>query len=120
MEPQIHRGALYRRRHRSLTDVVLIAWRGCRQADRDPRAAIATVAVRLDLAVVLLDEMSGDRQTEAEPAMLASRTTVGLPESIEDERQELRVDTDPRVVSLRSTPHPHWLRSEFRRDRPRA
>ena len=54
----------------------------------------------LDLLVVLLDEMPRNRQTKAEPAMLAGRATVGLPEAIEDERQEFGVDADPGVCHL--------------------
>src|SRR5262245_30072154 len=44
--------------------------------------------------------MPRDRQSEAEPSMLSCRTAVSLPKPIEHERQELDVDSDPRVFHL--------------------
>ena len=36
-----------------------------------------------------LDDVPDDREPEAEPAGLARRSGVGLPEALEDERQEI-------------------------------
>ena len=44
--------------------------------------------------------MSYDGQPQAETAIPASRSTIGLPESIEDVRQEVRFDTYARVVNI--------------------
>jgi len=51
-----------------------------------------------DAATVHFNHVSYDGQSQAEAAIPASRTTIGLPESIEDVRQELRFDSYARIV----------------------
>src|ERR1044071_7335510 len=55
-------------------------------------------AVGLDRAAVQLDQVAHYRQPQTEPAVLARRLLVGLPEPLEDVRQELRLDPGPRVA----------------------
>src|SRR5262249_61125140 len=47
----------------------------------------------LNGAAVHLDHITDDGQTEAQSAILACRCAVRLPESIEDIRQELRINS---------------------------
>ena len=45
------------------------------------------------------NHVSYDGQPQAETAIPASRTTIGLPESVENVRQELRFDANARIVN---------------------
>ena len=52
----------------------------------------------MTVTAVQLDEVADDGEPEPEPAVLSRGAHVGLPESVEDERQELGRDALPRVV----------------------
>ena len=41
--------------------------------------------------------MADDGQAQAEPAIATRRGAIGLPESVEDVRQKLRIDALPRI-----------------------
>ena len=74
-----------------------------RQGDGECRAVIFAGAFGGDGAAVELDELLDDGQAEAEAAVAAGRSTVGLAEAIEDVRQEFGRDAGPVSVTLTST-----------------
>ena len=63
----------------------------------------APLAGRRHRAAVQLGQLLRDREPEAEAAMLARERRVGLPEPLEDERQELRRDAAPVSLTVIST-----------------
>src|SRR5213594_2417225 len=69
-----------------------------RKGHGEDRAGILPRAVRGDGPAVLLDEMTDDREAEAQPAVGATDRAVGLPETLEDVRQELCRDALPGVA----------------------
>ena len=70
---------------------------GQRQMHGDGRAQAFARALDPDDAAVQLDEALHDRQPEAEPAVLARRRRIALPESFEQMRNEFRLDADAGV-----------------------
>ena len=46
------------------------------------------------------DQVPGDGQAQAEPAVRAGDRGVRLPETVKNERQKIRLDPDPRVRDL--------------------
>ena len=74
-----------------VVDVETCAGRGrSRQPHRKSGALSRAVAFGPDRASMQLDQLARDRQAEAQPAILPRETTVGLPKTLEDMRQELR------------------------------
>ncbi len=71
---------------------------GSRMCTVVPRPGPALVA--LNLPVMLLDQVAGDRQSETEAAVTAHRAAVGLPEPIEDVGQELGRDAGAGVLHI--------------------
>ncbi len=57
--------------------------------------------LRLEPPAVHLCQRIGDREAESQAAMATRRRAVCLPETIEDVRQEIRVDADSCVRSRR-------------------
>ncbi len=95
-----------------------------RQPDRDRRASIAALAVRPDFALVLLDQVAGDRETEPEASVSARRSAVGLSKPVEDVGEKVCLDADACVSNLdlnrfvlgrTANLHAAAFRSEFRR-----
>ena len=74
--------------------------RGNRKSDRKRCAVIGSVALRLDVTAVQLDEVAHDRQAEAHAAVRARRGRVRLAEAFEHVREELGRDADARVAHL--------------------
>src|SRR4051794_11313502 len=55
-----------------------------RQANRERRALIRSVAMRVDRSAMHLDEVAGDRKAEAEAALTIGGLAFALAETIED------------------------------------
>src|SRR6185369_11544588 len=68
------------------------------QLDDERRASSRAGALGAHVAAVQLDEVAHDREAEPETAEAARRRAVVLPESLEDEGQEPRVDAASRVA----------------------
>ena len=62
------------------------------QVHRERRSLSLAAAVGRHASAMQLDEMTPDRQTESEAAVLPRRAAVGLPEPFEDVRQKCRSD----------------------------
>jgi hypothetical protein len=71
-----------------------------RQPHLHRRPAIEPFALGVNVAAMLLDEMAGERQAQAQPAVPPGRATVTLPEPIEDVGQKLGRDTRTGVTNL--------------------
>jgi hypothetical protein len=80
-----------RRVHAPL-EITLLIDRDYRQLHHESRPPAFARAVGLHRPAVQLYQVAHYRQSQAEPAVLARRLLVGLPEPLEDLRQELRVD----------------------------
>ena len=74
-----------------------------RQLDADGRAVAHARAHRLDPSAVRLDEVTADRQAEAEPAVRAGERAVGLAEALEQMRQESGAMPSPVSLTVIST-----------------
>ena len=70
------------------------------QADGHRGAQAQAVAVGGDGPAVLLDQVAGDGQAQAEAAVIPRRAAVGLAEAIEDVGQEVGRDADAGVANL--------------------
>ena len=67
---------------------------GERQLDDEGRALAVTTTQGLHGAAVQAHEVPDDRQAKSQAAMRPRRSTVGLPEAVEYERQELGRDAN--------------------------
>src|SRR5439155_13066258 len=65
---------------------------GERQPHGERRAQVRPRALGLHVAAVQLDQMTNDREPESQTAVGTRARAVGLPEAIEDVRQELGRD----------------------------
>src|SRR5687768_17230653 len=72
--------------------------RGGGKRDGERRALAFAGAFGVNGAAMQLDDMPHDRQSNAQPAVRARAGAVGLAETIEDEGEELWVDTAARVA----------------------
>ena len=70
---------------------MFLAQRRDGEADGEGRPLPLAVALRSYRAAVQLDQVAHDREPQAEAAM-AARRVVGLAETLEDMRQEIRAD----------------------------
>ena len=95
-----------------------------RKPDRERRALGFAGARRLHRAAVQLDQMTDDSKSQAEAAVAARRRCIGLPETFEHMRQELRLDAgagvgdadlDVRSRAVQRDPDPAAFRGELDR-----
>src|SRR5262249_12081981 len=68
-----------------------------RKSNGERGALVFPRARCLNRAAVHLDHITDDGQTEAQAAILACRCAVRLPESIEDIRQKMRINSHSRI-----------------------
>ena len=85
-----------------------------RQSNDKRRTLIESIAMRLHVAAVLFDQVAGDGETQSKAAVPAGGAAVGLPEAIEDERQEVRRNAGSRIANRQ--PHPFAISHALRRD----
>src|SRR5439155_12031954 len=64
------------------------------KANHEPVTLAFAFALRGDGAALQLDQVQDDVEAEAQPTSGSRERAVGLPESIESVRQELRADPD--------------------------
>src|SRR4051812_21207809 len=80
-----------------------------RQGDREARSAALTFTLGAHGPAVRLDEVTHERQAQAEPAESARGGPLRLPEPIEDVGEELRRDPGARVAHDQMNVRPHAL-----------
>ncbi len=78
--------------------------RNRRQLEAESRAEAATPARRREPSAERLGERAADRQAQSEAAGPAAEIVVALLERVEDPREHVRVDSDPRVREVNFQP----------------
>ena len=81
----------------------------------EPAAVTRAGARRLQEAAVQFGDFLGNRESESEPAVLACRRLIGLPESLEDVRQKISGMPIPLSVTTITQLRSSAVRSTSRR-----
>src|SRR5438093_13714475 len=69
-----------------------------RQSHAERRALLGSPARRMNRPAVQFDQVTHDGETKSDASVLTGRPTVGLPETLEDVRQEIWRNSDPGIA----------------------
>ena len=96
-QPSVRSGSLGRRLSSSFRRRFMVD-NHQRQSHAERRALIASSARRMNCPAVQFDQVTHDGETKPDAGVLTCRPTVGLPETLEDVRQEIWRNSDTGIA----------------------